>query len=162
MSILAEQVTKVSASEVSLVSAKAPEMERQGKDIIRLSAGELDFPTREHIKMACIKALCDNKTKHPPVIGLPELREAICMKLKRDNEQDYSPNTIVSTGCKQVLYNAMTATLNPGDEVIMVAPYWMTYVGLVQLSRATPVFIPTRQENGFNPFMRTVVSGEVS
>jgi aspartate aminotransferase len=135
-----------------LVSAKALELERQGKDIIRLSAGEPDFPTPDHIKMACIKALCDNKTKYPPVIGLPELREAICLKLKRDNALDFSPNqTIVSSGCKQVLYNAMTATLNPGDEVILVAPYWMSYVGIVQLSRGTPVFIPTRQENGFKP-----------
>ena len=152
MSIIAEHVTKVKASEVSMVSAKALELERQGKDIIRLSAGEPDFPTPDHIKMACIKALCDNKTKYPPVIGLPELREAICMKLKRDNALDYSPgHTIVSSGCKQVLYNAMTATLNPGNEVIMVAPYWMTYAGIVQLCRATPVFIPTRQENGFKP-----------
>ena len=152
MSIISEHVIQVKASEVSMVSARALELERQGKDIIRLSAGEPDFPTPDHIKMACIKALCDNKTKYPPVIGLPELREAICMKLKRDNALDYSPGqTIVSSGCKQVLYNAMTATLNPGDEVMMVAPYWMTYAGIVQLSRGTPMFIPTRQEDGFKP-----------
>jgi aspartate aminotransferase len=83
--------------------------------------------------MACIKALCDNKTKYPAVIGLPELREAICLKLKRDNALDYQPaETIVGSGGKQVLYNAMTATLNPGDEAIMPAPYWMSYVGMVQ------------------------------
>jgi len=152
MSILAEHVTKVKASEISMVSAKALEMERQGKDIIRLSAGEPDFPTPEHIKMACIKALCDNKTKYPPVIGLPELREAVSMKLKRDNALMYSPEqVIVSTGCKQVLYNAMTATLNPGDEVILTAPYWMSYAGMVQLSRAIPVIVPTYQEDGFKP-----------
>jgi len=152
MSIIAEHVTMVKASEVSVVSAKALELERQGKDIIRLSAGEPDFPTPDHIKMACIKALCENKTKYPPVIGLPELREAICLKLKRDNDLDFSPNqTIVSSGCKQVLYNAMTATLNPGDEVVLVAPYWMSYVGIIQLSRGMPVFIPTRQEDGFKP-----------
>lgn len=152
MSIIAEHVNKVKASEVSVVSAKALELERQGRDIIRLSAGEPDFPTPDHIKMACIKALCENKTKYPPVIGLPELREAICMKLKRDNALDYSPGqTIVSSGCKQVIYNAMTSTLDPGDEVILLAPYWMSYVGIVQLCRGTPVFIPTRQENGFKP-----------
>jgi aspartate aminotransferase len=152
MSILAEHVLKVKASEVSVVSAKALELERQGKDIIRLSAGEPDFPTPDPIKIACIKALCDNKTKYPPVIGLPELREAICVKLKRDNALAYSPNqTIVSSGCKQVLYNAMTATLNPGDEVVVVAPYFMSYAGIVQLSRGTPVVIPTRQEDGFRP-----------
>jgi aspartate aminotransferase len=152
MSIIAEHVNKVKASEVSVVSAKALELEREGRDIIRLSAGEPDFPTPDHIKMACIKALCENKTKYPPVIGLPELREAICLKLKRDNALDYSPGqTIVSSGCKQVIYNAMTSTLNPGDEVILWAPYWMSYTGIVQLCRGTPVCIPTRPENGFKP-----------
>ena len=152
MSFIAEHVLRVKASEVSVVSAKALELERQGREIIRLSAGEPDFPTPDHIKMACIKALCEDKTKYPAVVGLLELREAICMKLKRDNSLDYSPNqTIVCTGGKQVLYNALTATLNPDDEVIMVAPYWMTYAGIVELSRAIPVFIPTCRENGFKP-----------
>jgi aspartate aminotransferase len=152
MSIVAEHVTRVKASEVSVVSAKALELERQGRDIIRLSAGEPDFATPDHIKMACVKALCDNKTKYPPVIGLPELREAICMKLKRDNALEYSPmQTIVSSGCKQVIYNAMTATLNPGDEVILVAPYWMSYAGIVQLNRGRPISVLTRQEHGFIP-----------
>jgi len=150
MKILAEHMNKVKASEVSLVSARALELERQGRDIIRLSAGEPDFPTPDHIRMACIKALCDNKTKYPPVIGLPELREAVCLKLQRDNALAYSPEqVIVSTGCKQVLFNAMTATLNPGDEVVLTAPYWMTYAGIVEISRAVPVFIPTRLEDGF-------------
>lgn len=150
MTIIAEHLNRVKASEVSIISARALELERQGKSVVRLSAGEPDFPTPDHIKMACIKALCDNKTKYPAVIGLPELREAICMKLKRDNALDYVPGqTIVCTGAKQVLYNAMTATLNPGDEVIMPAPYWMSYVGMVQLSRATAVIVDTRQENGF-------------
>jgi aspartate aminotransferase len=102
--------------------------------------------------MACIKALCDNKTKYPPAIGVPELREAISLKLARDNGLDYpAGQTIVCSGCKQVLYNAMTATINPGDEVILVAPYWMTYAGIVQLSRGIPVIIPTTQESGFKP-----------
>lgn len=150
MTLIAEHLSLVKASEVSVVTAKALELERQGKSVVRLSAGEPDFPTPDHIKMACIKALCDNKTKYPAVIGLPELREAICLKLKRDNALDCKPaETIVCTGAKQVLYNAMTATLNPGDEAIMPAPYWMSYVGMVQLSRATPVIVPTRQENGF-------------
>jgi aspartate aminotransferase len=150
MITIAEHLSRVKASEVSVVTAKALELERQGKSVVRLSAGEPDFPTPDHVKMACIKALCDNKTKYPPVIGLPELREAICFKLKRDNALDYKPaNTIVCSGAKQVLYNAMTATLNPGDEAIMPAPYWMTYVGIVQLSRATPVIVPTRQADGF-------------
>lgn len=150
MITIAEHLSRVKASEVSVVTAKALELERQGKSVVRLSAGEPDFPTPDHVKMACIKALCDNKTKYPPVIGLPELREAICFKLKRDNALDYKPaNTIVCSGAKQVLYNAMTATLDPGDEAIMPAPYWMTYVGIVQLSRATPVIVPTRQADGF-------------
>lgn len=150
MTMIAEHLGLIQASEVSVVTAKALELERQGKSVIRLSAGEPDFPTPDHIKMACIKALCDNKTKYPAVIGLPELREAICLKLERDNLLDYKPaQTIVCTGAKQVLYNAITATMNPGDEAIMPAPYWMSYVGMVQLSRATPVIVPTRQENGF-------------
>lgn len=148
--VVAEHLSRVKASEVSVVTAKALELERQGKSIVRLSAGEPDFPTPDHVKLAAIKALTDNKTKYPAVIGLPELREAICLKLKRDNALDYKPaNTIVCTGAKQVLYNAMTATLNIDDEVILAAPYWMTYVGIVQLSRATPVIVPTRQEDGF-------------
>ena len=152
MSFIAEHVTRVKASEVSLVTARALELERQGKSVVRLSAGEPDFPTPDHIKMACIKALCENKTKYPPVIGLPELREAICLKLKRDNQLDFTPNqTIVCAGAKQVLFNALTATLNPDDEVILVAPYWMTYAGIVELSRATPVIVPTSNENGFKP-----------
>ena len=145
MSLIAEHVSRVKASEVSLVTARALELERQGKSVVRLSAGEPDFPTPDHIKMACIKALCENKTKYPPVIGLPELREAICLKLKRDNQLNFTPNqTIVCAGAKQVLFNALTATLNPDDEVILVAPYWMTYAGIVELSRATPVVVPTR------------------
>jgi aspartate aminotransferase len=152
MSLIAEHVTRVKASEVSVVTAKALELERQGKSIIRLSAGEPDFPTPDHIKMACVKALCDNKTKYPPAIGLPELREAICLKLKRDNALNFSPQqTIICTGAKQVLFNALTATLNPGDEVILLAPYWMSYVGMIELSRAVPVVILTSHENGFRP-----------
>ena len=104
MGIIADHVTKVKASEVSVVTAKALELERAGRDIIRLSAGEPDFPTPDHIKLACIKALLDNKTKYPPVIGVPELREAICAKLKRDNALDYAPGqTIVCSGVKQGL-----------------------------------------------------------
>jgi aspartate aminotransferase len=150
MTLIAEHLNRVKASEVSVVTAKALELERQGKSVVRLSAGEPDFPMPDHVKMACIKAICDNKTKYPAVIGLPELREAICMKLARDNGLDYKPaNTIVCDGAKHVLYNAMTATLNVGDEAIMPAPYWMSYVGMVQLSRAAPVIVPTSHADGF-------------
>ncbi len=152
MPIIASHLVTIKPSAVSVMSAKALELERQGKDIIRLSAGEPDFPTPDHIKMACIKALCENRTNYPPVIGLPELRDAICLKLRRDNLLDYSPGqTIVSSGCKQIIYNAMAATLDPGDEVIMVAPYWMSYVGIVQLNRGNPVFVPTSLEKGYKP-----------
>lgn len=152
MSIIASHLATIKPSAVSVMSAKALELERRGKDIIRLSAGEPDFPTPDHIKMACIQALCENKTKYPPVIGLPELREAICLKLGRDNALDYAPaQTIVSAGCKQVIYNAMAATLDPGDEVITVAPYWMSYVGIVKLNRGKPVFVPTSSEQGYKP-----------
>ncbi|MEW6264097.1 MAG: pyridoxal phosphate-dependent aminotransferase [Thermodesulfobacteriota bacterium] len=150
MSFLAEHILQVKPSAVSLMSARALEMERRGRDILRLSAGEPDFPTPDHIKVACIKALCENKTKYPPVIGLPELRQAVCVKLNRDNDLDYSPEqVIVSSGAKQVLYNALAASLNSGDEVIIPSPYWMSYPAIVRLHRGSPVLAPTTPESGF-------------
>ncbi len=152
MSILAEHMLEVKPSAVSLVAARALELEREGRSIIRLSAGEPDFPTPDHIKLACMRALCEDKTKYPPAVGLPELREAICRKLLRDNRLAYRPDqVIVSTGAKQVLFNALAASLDPGDEVAMLAPYWMSYPGMTRLHRGRPVFVPTRPEDGFRP-----------
>ncbi len=150
MSIIADHLTQVKASAVSIITAKTQELERGGKTIIKLSAGEPDFGTPEHIKMAGVRAISQGKTQYPPVQGVFELREAICRKLKRDNGLDYSPDQVlVSCGCKQVLYNAFVATLNPGDEVLLPTPYFISYPNMVSLNRGVPVFINTRQENQF-------------
>lgn len=150
MSMLAQHLSIVKPSAVAVMSAKARELARQGKDIIRLTAGEPDFPVPAHVKMAAVKALADDQTKYPPVNGLLELREEICRKLDRDNGLSYSPDqVIVSSGAKQVLFNALSVTLNPGDEVLLPAPYWMSYPAMVRISRGEPVFLPTEARDGF-------------
>lgn len=150
MTIIAEHLSQVKASAVSLVTAKAKKLESEGQKIIRLSAGEPDCGTPDHIKTAGIQAINDGKTQYPLVQGVMELREAICRKLKRDNELTFKPEQIlVSCGCKQVLFNAMAATLNPGDEVILPTPYWISYPSMVEINRGLPVFVDTRQENDF-------------
>ena len=150
MSIIANHLTDVKPSAVSVMSARAMELERQGRDIVRLTAGEPDFAPPEHVKKAVEEAVAANQSKYPPVIGLPELREAVCEKLARDNRLDYAPEqVIVSSGCKQVLFNAMAATLDPGDEVLLPMPYWMSYPAMVRLNRGTPVIVPAQPEDGF-------------
>ena len=150
MSILAQHLSTVKPSAVTVMSAKALELARQGKDIIRLTAGEPDFPVPDHVKMAAVKALANNQTKYPPANGLLELREEICRKFERDNGLSYSSDqVIVSTGAKQVLFNALAATLNPGDEVLLPTPYWMSYPAMVRINRGEPVFLPTSAHDGF-------------
>lgn len=150
MSILANHLADVKPSAVSVMSAHALELIRQGKSIVRLTAGEPDFPPPEHVKRAVIEGVEQNRSKYPPVIGMSELREAVCQKLQRDNNLKYEPEeVIVSAGCKQVLFNAMAATLNPGDEVLLPLPYWMSYPAMVRLNRGVPVIVPTSQEDGF-------------
>lgn len=118
------------------------ELKAQGKDIIDLSLGEPDFRTPQHICDAAVQAMVDGYTKYTPVAGIPELRQAICTKLKRDNNLDYSPeNIIVSTGAKQSLANAILCLVNPGDEAIIPTPFWVTYGGLVSLSEGVPVYV---------------------
>jgi aspartate aminotransferase len=129
---------------------KARQLKAQGRDIISLSAGEPDFDTPENIKLAAIKALKEGKTKYTDVDGIPELKAAIAAKFKRDNNLDYKPAQIsVGTGGKQVLYNALLATLNPGDEVVIPAPCWVSYADIVMLGAGTPVFAETRIEDGY-------------
>jgi len=150
MTIIAEHLSQVNASAVSLITAKTQQLEREGKTIIKLSAGEPDFGTPDHVKMAGVKAIADGKTQYPPVQGVFELRDAICRKLKRDNHITYTPDQIVvGCGCKQVIFNAMAATLNPGDEVLVPTPYFISYPDMVSLNRGIPVFINTLQENQF-------------
>ena len=147
---LSDALARVRPSPTMAVTRKASELKRAGKNIIGLGAGEPDFDTPDHVKEAAIEAIKDNKTKYTTVDGIPELKDAICAKFKRDNGLDYSPSQIsVSTGGKYILFAALMATLNPGDEVIIPAPYWVSYPDMVRLAGATPVIVPTRPEDGY-------------
>jgi aspartate aminotransferase len=132
------------------MAALARELKAQGKDIISLSLGEPDFNTPDFIKAAAKKAIDDNYSTYTPVDGYVELKEAICRKFKRDNNLDYKPNNIVvSTGAKQSLYNVAQVMLNDGDEVILPAPYWVSYYEIIKLSGGVPVEVPTSVESDF-------------
>ena len=132
------------------MAALARELKAQGKDIISLSLGEPDFNTPDFIKEAAKKAIDENYSTYSPVDGYMELKEAICRKFKRDNNLDYKPaNVVVSTGAKQSLYNVAQVMLNDGDEVILPAPYWVSYSEIVKMSGGIPVEVPTSIENDF-------------
>jgi aspartate aminotransferase len=150
MAFLADVLSRVKPSATIAMTQKARDLKNQGRDIISLSVGEPDFDTPDHIKEAAVAAIRRGETKYPPVAGIVPLREAIAKKFKRENGLDYKPaQTIVSTGGKQVLYNAMLATLNPGDEVVITAPYWVSYPDMVGLCGGTPVVVETTIEHGF-------------
>ena len=140
MSITARRLSRIKASPSIAVSAKAMEMARAGRDVIALSAGEPDFDTPDNVKIAAMRAIVEGRTKYPPITGIPELREAICRKLERENGLRYAPDEVlVCSGGKQVIYNALTATLDPGDEVVVPAPFWVSYPDMVLLAGGTPV-----------------------
>ncbi|MBZ9936376.1 pyridoxal phosphate-dependent aminotransferase [Mesorhizobium sp. BR1-1-16] len=150
MAFLADSLARIKPSATIAVTNKARELKAAGRDVIGLGAGEPDFDTPENIKEAAIKAIREGKTKYTAVDGIPELKAAIAAKFKRENNLTYAPNQItVGTGGKQVLYNALMATLNPGDEVIIPAPYWVSYPEIVALGGGTPVEIVGPQEQGF-------------
>ncbi len=150
MSVVAKRLSRIKASPSSMISSKAMELARAGHDIIALSAGEPDFDTPEHVKAAAKRALDEGKTKYPPVAGIPELREAICEKLLRENGLEYAPDqVVVSTGGKQVIFNALVATMDPEDEVIIPAPYWVSYPDMTLLAGGTPVEVATDPKNEF-------------
>ncbi len=150
MAFLADALSRVKPSATIAVSQKARELKAKGRDVIGLGAGEPDFDTPDNIKQAAIDAINRGETKYTPVSGIPELRKAIAAKFKRENGLDYTAEqTIVGTGGKQILFNAFMATLNPGDEVVIPAPYWVTYPEMVALCGGTPVFVATTQENNF-------------
>lgn len=139
---LSDAVNRVEPSATIAATTKAAELKRAGKDVIGLGAGEPDFDTPDHIKEAAIKAIKDGKTKYTPADGIPELKEAICAKFQRDNGLSYKPSQVnVSPGGKPVIFNAFIATLNPGDEVVIPAPYWVSYPAIVKITGATPVFV---------------------
>jgi aspartate aminotransferase len=150
MAFLAESLKRIKPSATLAVTDKARALKAAGRDVIGLGAGEPDFDTPDNIKQAAIKAIERGETKYTAVDGIPELKAAVVRKFKRENGLDYKPSQIsVGTGGKQVLYNALMATLNPGDEVIIPAPYWVSYPEMVLLAGGTPVEVPTTMEAGF-------------
>ena len=150
MVFLSDTLARVKPSATIAVSTKAAELKTQGQDIISLGAGEPDFDTPENIKAAAIRAIHAGKTKYTAVDGIPELKAAICAKFARENGLDYKPAQVsVGTGGKQILYNALMATLNSGDEVIIPAPYWVSYPDMVMLAGGTPVAVPAGIQTNF-------------
>lgn len=147
---LADRLNRISEPQTIKMAKLSRELKAQGLDIIDLSLGEPDFRTPQHICDAAVKAMEQGYTKYTPVVGIPELREAICTKLKRDNNLDYKPeNIIVSTGAKQALENAILSLINPGDEAIIPTPYWVTYASQVRLSEGIPVFVECGIESDY-------------
>ena len=150
MAFLADVLSRVKPSATIAMTQKARDLKAKGREVISLSVGEPDFDTPDNIKQAAIKAIERGETKYPPVLGIPPLREAIAAKFKRENGLDYkATDTIVATGGKQILYNAFLVTMNEGDEVIIPAPFWVSYPEMVAINRGTPVVVPTTLENGF-------------
>jgi aspartate aminotransferase len=148
--ILSSLLNRFSEPETLKMAKLGRELRAQGKDVIDLSLGEPDFDTPQHIKDAAIKAINDNWSHYTPVAGFADLREAVCSKLKRDNNLDYKPeNIITSTGAKQSLANAILALVDDGDEVIIPTPYWVTYSELVKIARGKVVEIRSTVEDGF-------------
>jgi len=150
MDVLSDRLRAMEESATLAMSRLSRELKAQGKDVISLSLGEPDFNTPEFIKEAAKKAMDDNFTKYTPVAGYLDLRESICRKLKRDNNLDYEPSQIVtSTGAKQSIANVVMSLINPGDEVIIPAPYWVSYVEIVKVAEGVPVIIEATIDNDF-------------
>ena len=150
MAFLSDTLARVAPSPTIAVTNKARELRAAGRDVIGLGAGEPDFDTPENIKAAAIRAIEDGHTKYTAVDGIPELKQAICDKFRRDNGLDYAPSQVsVGTGGKQVLYNAFVATLDPGDEVVIPAPYWVSYPDMVLLAGGEPVIAEAGIETAF-------------
>jgi len=150
MAFISDALGRIKPSATIALTQMARDLKATGKDVISLSVGEPDFDTPENVKEAAVKAIRDGKTKYPPVPGIPELRSAIAAKFKRENNLSYEPSqTIVGSGGKHVIFNALMATLNPGDEVVVIAPYWVSYPEMVLLAGGKPVIIETKEEDAF-------------
>ena len=145
---LAERMNRFSGSPSSALFARVAELKRQGKDIISLNVGEPDFDTPDYIKAAGMKAIAENFTRYTPASGIPELRRAIAKKLKEDNGIEYSPDEItVSVGAKQAISSALMVIAEPGDEVLLPIPCWVSYTEMIRLAGASPVFVPVREDD---------------
>jgi aspartate aminotransferase len=150
MGLIAHALERIKPSPTMAITSKAREMKAAGFDVIGLGAGEPDFDTPDNVKQAAIAAIQRGETKYTAVDGIPELKRAIVAKFARENDLTYKPAEVtVGSGGKQVLYNALLATLNPGDEVIVPSPYWVSYPDIVLLAGATPVIVETKVEEGF-------------
>ena len=150
MPFLSQTLDRVKPSPTIAVTTKAAELKAAGRDIIALGAGEPDFDTPENIKAAAVQAIAAGKTKYTAPDGMPELKQAICTKFLRDNKLSYTADQVsVGTGGKQILYNALISTINEGDEVIIPAPYWVSYPDMVLLAGGTPVFAEASVENDY-------------
>src|SRR3979411_1475445 len=150
MAFLADPLKRIKPSATIAVTDKARALKAAGRNVIGLGAGEPDFDTPDNIKRAAIRAIERGESKYTNIDGIADLKAAIARKFKRENELDYKPAQItVGAGGKQVLYNALMVTLNPGDEVIVPAPYWVSYYDIVMLGGATPVVVETKPEHGF-------------
>lgn len=147
---VSESLKRIKPSATIAVTQKARELQAKGENVIGLGAGEPDFDTPENIKQAAIKAIQDGKTKYTDVDGIPELKQAICAKFKRENGLEYKPSQVnVSPGGKPVIYNAFVATLNPGDEVVIPTPYWVSYPEMALLCGGTPVFAEAKARDNY-------------
>jgi aspartate aminotransferase len=147
---LAERISRLSPSATLKITALANKMKKEGKEVISFAAGEPDFSTPDFIKQAAIRAIEENFTRYTPSSGMPELRQAICRKLEKENGLYYSPSqVIVSNGAKHSLYNLFQVLCDKGDEVIIPSPYWVSYPQMVMAAEGKPVFVPTSQENNF-------------
>lgn len=150
MAFLSDALARIQPSATVAISRKAADMARAGKDVISLAAGEPDFDTPEHVREAAIRAINEGKTHYTNVDGIPELKEAVAAKFKRDNGLDVTAaDCFVSSGGKQVIFNALLATLNPGDEVVIPVPYWVSYPEIVRLCDANPVYAVADASTGF-------------
>jgi aspartate aminotransferase len=150
MQITAERLNRISPSQTIAVRQKVAALKREGRDVLGVSSGEPDFNTPQHVKDAAIRAIESGDTKYTDVAGTPELRRAVADKFRRDSGIDYRPEEIIiSTGAKQVMFNAMLATLNEGDEAIIPTPCWVSYPDIVALAGGKPVFVPCSQNHGF-------------
>jgi len=148
---LSQRVLNMSASPTMAITSKAKELRAKGVDVIGFGAGEPDFDTPQHVKEAAKKAIDSGFTKYTPPAGIPELREAVARKLRSENGIDYSPEQIVITdGAKQALFSLMLSVVDEGDEVIIPKPYWVTYPEQVKFAGGKPVFVETKEENGFS------------
>ena len=150
MAFLSDTLQRIKPSPTVAISNRAMNLRAEGKDVIGLSVGEPDFDTPEHIREAAKVAIDSGDTRYTAVDGTPALKQAICAKFKRENQLDYEPQQVsVGTGGKQVLFNAFLASLNPGDEVVFAAPYWVSYPDMVLIGGGAPVVVPTSIDNGF-------------